>query len=331
MSYSALLRSVPIFSRLRDSELKQLSKSMSSRMFTAGEVVVEAGESGDALYVIASGLVEVVLKGGAGEQIVLSRLGAGEHFGEMSLIDGSRRSATVRAIGTCELLRLDQESFLGAAELHPSIAIGVMRGFSRRLRSADEWIRELSRHTISSPGIGRDEDDPAMLDDTRLQLIGEFIREAVPFNRSLGFLIDKIEPGHVVMRVPWRDALVGDPFTGMLASGVISSLADAAGSAAAFAMLDATADRVTTVDLYVDFVRPGWEEDLVCEAQIVRMGNRIAQARMNIWGGSLPTDAVERANPIATARAVYSVVQGTGPAQPRKNTDVIELNDLHLE
>ena len=331
MTHAALLRTVPIFSALRESELNQLGKAMTHHEYAPGDIVVDAGDLGDALYVIAEGTVEVVLKGGAGEQIVLSRLGRGEHFGEMSLIDGSRRSATVRAIGSCDMLRLDQESFLGAAELHPSIAVGVMRGFSRRLRSADEWIRQLSRHTISSPGLGRDEDDVAMLDDERLRLIGEFIREGVPFNRSLGLVIDSIEPGHVVMRVPWRDALVGDPFTGMLASGVISSLADAAGSAAAFAMLDATADRVTTVDLYVDFVRPGWEEDLLCEAHIVRMGNRIAQARMNIWGGQLPTDAVGRANPIATARAVYSVVRGPTPAPRRKNTDIIELDDHDFE
>lgn len=331
MSHVALLRTVPLFSRLRDNELAQLAKTITTESFAPGEVIVEAGAVGSALYIIATGTVEVLLTGGAGEQIVLSRLGKGEHFGEMSLIDGSRRSATVRAIGKCEMLRLDQESFLGAAELHPSLAVNVMREFSRRLRSADEWIRELSRHTISSPSVGREEDDVAMLDEARLTLIGEFIREAIPFHRALGLQIDAIEPGRVVMRVPWRDALVGDPFTGMLASGVISSLADAAGSAAAFAMLDATSDRVTTVDLYVDFVRPGWEEDLVCEAQIVRMGNRIAQARMSIWGGDLPTDPVDRANPIATARAVYSVVHGPAPAPPRKHTDIIELDEIDFE
>ena len=331
MADLSLLRRVPLFARLRDSELSQLSKIMSEVAFGPEDVIVRVSEVGDALYIVVSGAVEVSLKSGQGERIVVGRLGQGDYFGEMSLIDGSVRSATVRSTGKAVLLRLGREEFLGAATLHPSIAIAVMREFSRRLRSADATIEQLSEHAVNPPSVGREEDPSTMQEEYRLQLMGAFVRDAVPFHKSLGLAIEVLEPGHSVLRVPWRDTLVGDPFTGTLHSGVISTLADASGSAAVFAMLDAAKDRVSTVDLHIDFVRPGWEEDLVCEAKIVRMGNRVAQAHMRIWNTEIPTDPVGLANPIATARAVYNVVRGPVAEQPiQDDAGLIDMEEISM-
>ncbi len=322
----ALLRGVPLMARLRDNDLGQLAKTLVGVSFGPGEVIVEEAEAGDALYIVVDGVVEVSLSGGKGERFVVSRLRAGDYFGEMSLIDGSARSATVRSVDSASLLRLGREDFMGAATLHPSIAFAVMREFSRRLRTADAHIGLLTRHSVNPPSMGRDEDPAALQEEQKLLLLRDFLQAGVPFHGAVGLIFEELEPGLAICRVPWRASLVGDPFMGTLHSGVISTLVEAAGSAAVFAMLDAAEDRVSTVDLHVDFVRPGWEDDLVCEARVVRMGNRVAQTQVRVWSAAIPTDAAGLANPIATARAVYNVERGPSPSPPADpDADLIDL------
>ena len=82
-------------------------------------------------------------------------------------------------------------------------------------------------------------------------------------------------------------------------------IADTAGGAACFTMLASGYDRISTVDLRVDYLRPGRPEDVLCTARVERMGNRVALTRMEIFNSSL-TD-----KPIALATAVYSVSRNT--------------------
>jgi acyl-coenzyme A thioesterase PaaI-like protein len=65
---------------------------------------------------------------------------------------------------------------------------------------------------------------------------------------------------------------------------------------------------VSTVDLRVDYLRPGSPEDLVCEAEVVRMGNRVAVMRAHVYSGGLP-EAGADVRPIATAQGVYNIVR----------------------
>lgn len=136
------------------------------------------------------------------------------------------------------------------------------------------------------------------------------MEEGIPFNRALGLRIDRLRRGACVMRVPWNDRFIGDPFRPAVHGGVISALIDTAGGAACFSMLERPEDRVSTVDLRVDYLAPGPSADLVCEARVVRMGNRVAVARMELWGGDLPRPGSEaRAHPVATGQGVYNVVR----------------------
>lgn len=141
----------------------------------------------------------------------------------------------------------------------------------------------------------------------RDQLIAWF-EQGIPFNRHLGLRLDALERGYAVLRIPWRDELVGDVERPAVHGGVTSMLVDTAGGAACFAMLDHAADRVSTVDLRVDYLRPGGGEDLVCSATIVRMGNRVAVARMEVYSGQLPT-ARSPAPTIATGHGVYNILR----------------------
>jgi len=149
---------------------------------------------------------------------------------------------------------------------------------------------------------------PAVLGDARREFLRHWFEQGIPFNRMLGLVVERIERGHAVLRMPWRDELVGDVARGAVHGGVTSMLVDTTGGAACFAMLDEDEDRVSTVDLRVDYLRPGAPADLWCRAEIVRMGNRVGVARMEVFSGGLP-DPGSPARPIATGQGVYNVVR----------------------
>ncbi|MEQ1501955.1 MAG: hotdog fold thioesterase [Myxococcota bacterium] len=136
-----------------------------------------------------------------------------------------------------------------------------------------------------------------------------FFEDGIPFNAWLGMRVERFErspgSGRVAVRVPFRPELVGDIRRPALHGGVLSALADTAGGLAVFAGVDdPLQSRISTVDLLVDYLRPGKLEDLVCEAEVLRMGNRVAVAQMVVRQG----DHVP-----AQARGVYNVVRATDP------------------
>ena len=103
-------------------------------------MIVSEGDPGDALYVVRSGEVKVVLIGEDGREVLLNILGIGEHFGELSLIDGRPRSAHVVSTHASSLLILRRADFRRQVEQSPSVAWGLMIELSRRLRQADGTI-----------------------------------------------------------------------------------------------------------------------------------------------------------------------------------------------
>jgi len=144
--------------------------------------------------------------------------------------------------------------------------------------------------------------------DAALAPLAEFMEQAIPFNRHLGMRVELLQQGRCVLRIPWQDHLIGDPSRPAVHGGVLSTLADTAGGAACFTLLTTASDRVSTVDLRIDYLRPGPSEDLLCDAHTVRMGNRVAVARMHIYSGQLPeSDQADLA--LATGTGVYNVVR----------------------
>jgi uncharacterized protein (TIGR00369 family) len=147
--------------------------------------------------------------------------------------------------------------------------------------------------------------------DQKAMLV-RFMEELIPFNRFLGLKVDTLSEGYCVLRLPWREELTGDPFRPAVHGGVLSTLVDTAGGLACFSKLTSRKDRVSTVDLRVDYLRPGHGQDLLCEARVVRMGNRVAVARMEVFAGALPPDhEAKEAAALATGQAVYNVVRSS--------------------
>jgi len=112
------------------------------RVFENGQVIVSQGESGDCMYVILHGAVEVLRTEG-GREIPLTVLGAGDVFGEMALFGGEPRSATVRAKGEARLLTVDKRGFLKRVHQDPSLAFRILRNLSERIRTLDEEVTRL--------------------------------------------------------------------------------------------------------------------------------------------------------------------------------------------
>lgn len=156
-------------------------------------------------------------------------------------------------------------------------------------------------------------DKIAVVSDERLppqreELLRRWFENDIPFNRFLGMRLHAVHRGHCVLRLPWRDELVGDVTRSAVHGGVISALLDTAGGCACFAMLDRPNDRLSTVDLRVDYLRPGSPADLYCEGRVVRMGNRVAVATMVLHCGALPGPDADDAS-VATGQGVYNVVR----------------------
>ena len=144
----------------------------------------------------------------------------------------------------------------------------------------------------------------------RWRPVCQFLEELIPFNRHLGVVVAAVDEGRCVLRLPWQDHLVGDPFRPSVHGGVTSALVDTAGGMACFTLLSRVEDRVSTVDIRVDYLRPGAGADLFCEATVVRMGNRVAAVRMEVYCGGWPgATEGEPPQPIATGHAVYNVLR----------------------
>ncbi|HWP83029.1 MAG TPA: Crp/Fnr family transcriptional regulator [Bacteroidota bacterium] len=138
------LRNVPIFAELDDVELEKIAKLGVRKKYKKGNIVVLEQEMGAALFVIVSGKVKVVRSDVDGREVILSIFGPGEFFGEMSLLDGLARSATVVAIAKSELFMIHRRDFLELLHEYPKVAISLLAELTMRLRKADTQIKSLS-------------------------------------------------------------------------------------------------------------------------------------------------------------------------------------------
>jgi len=139
-----VLRNVPLFSGLEEQELERLSRVAVRRRAGRGDQVVRSGESADALLILLTGRAKVTNFDEEGREIILAWLGPGEFFGEMGLIDGSARSASVVAVENCELLAIGKQEFQRCMQENFQVAQKLMQILVRRLREADRNIESLA-------------------------------------------------------------------------------------------------------------------------------------------------------------------------------------------
>lgn len=109
------------------------------KRYRDGQVIVQQGERGDAMFVIQSGRVEVVQLSEGGEQH-LAFLETGDFFGEMAVFEEQDRSATVRANGEARVLRVDKKTLLRRIKEDPLLAVNLLQTMSHRIRDLDSRL-----------------------------------------------------------------------------------------------------------------------------------------------------------------------------------------------
>lgn len=116
----------------------------------ARQGIFQAGEPGDSLYVILAGKVKVSLYSHDGKEAILSLMGVGGVFGEMSLLDGQPRSAAVSALETCRLLQISRSDFLAFLRGHQEVSLKLLTELCQRLRATNGMVENLSFHNLAA-------------------------------------------------------------------------------------------------------------------------------------------------------------------------------------
>jgi uncharacterized membrane protein len=137
----SLLKEVPLFKLLDDTERAMLAAQLDVVEFRKGERVFSVGDPGGAIFLVSAGLVELSLEVSTGEVIVLERVEPGDFFGEMSLLDGDPRSADATALEDTRALRIDRNDLRYLFSKQPDAALDLLTAMGRRLREADAILR----------------------------------------------------------------------------------------------------------------------------------------------------------------------------------------------
>ena len=130
-----VLRTVPLFQQVPEVDLQALAQLVRERSHTKGAVILSQGDSGDALFLIRTGQVKVTVIAENGREVILSVLGGGSFFGEMALLDGGPRTASVIAEGPVVCLTIGRTRFLKLLREESTIAIAIVEELARRLRA----------------------------------------------------------------------------------------------------------------------------------------------------------------------------------------------------
>jgi CRP-like cAMP-binding protein len=134
----AALERTPLFAGLDRGHLEEVVAVGRRTSYDAGQAIVERGDPGDAMYVVLGGAAEVDVGGR------FHRLERGDFFGEMAVLAGKPREATVRAVEPVEALRIPADDFQAFLLDHPHVAVGMLKSLVERLREVqdrlDTWI-----------------------------------------------------------------------------------------------------------------------------------------------------------------------------------------------
>ena len=141
---TSALKGVPLLSSLQETELEAIAAVSTIKHVLADVAILRVDEEGDTLFIILHGRVSVTKHSDEGREVILSILSDGEFFGEMSLLDGKPRSATVIATEPTELLLLRRADFLHCLSRYPQIATKLLSALAYRLRRTNRQVESLA-------------------------------------------------------------------------------------------------------------------------------------------------------------------------------------------
>jgi CRP/FNR family transcriptional regulator, cyclic AMP receptor protein len=139
-----VLGEVSIFESLADKELGDVVSRSQVLSFKKDDVVIFESEEGNALFVILEGMVKISRTNEDYKEVILAILGERDFFGEMSVLDGSLRSADAVALSKVTLVKIDSKVFLDLLERQPKLSLALLREMVARLRKTDSQIKSIS-------------------------------------------------------------------------------------------------------------------------------------------------------------------------------------------
>jgi len=140
------LKNVPIFSELNDDTLIKLSQLGTLKSFEKDSIILSEQDAGSALFVMVTGKVKVarISNDDKNKEVILTLLNPSDFFGEMALLDGLARSATVTSIEDSQVFIIQRNDFLDLIQQHPEVSIALLQELTQRLRAAGMKIKALS-------------------------------------------------------------------------------------------------------------------------------------------------------------------------------------------
>lgn len=141
-----MLRTIPLFAGLPTARLKLIAYTGEVVRFEPGEVIVQQGDPADAVYIIEEGEAEAFLTDTAGQTVRLGALSPHTFFGEIAVLCGSRRTATVRAKDRVVTLKIPAKVFLDLVRQSPDIALQVMTVLAQMVERNAALLQQHERH-----------------------------------------------------------------------------------------------------------------------------------------------------------------------------------------
>ena len=140
--FAVILKMNPMFADLGADELQRLANLCHTQHVANGEVLIQKGDHGDALFGVRRGQVRIETGASAGSRLTLNFMGPGDLFGEVAVLDGQSRSADATAGEASELFVLRREDFLAFLEREPKVAIKIIMLLCQRIRWQSERMEE---------------------------------------------------------------------------------------------------------------------------------------------------------------------------------------------
>ena len=137
------LHQCALFADVSDEALGDVARQLRRRRFRRNEVIFHQRDPGDSLHIVTAGAVKVVLPSTEGEEAIIATLRPGDFFGELSLLDGAPRSATVVALDSAETMALPRTAFLELLDGDPTLRDALLAGLAHELRRLTSHVEEL--------------------------------------------------------------------------------------------------------------------------------------------------------------------------------------------
>ncbi|MBI5206489.1 MAG: Crp/Fnr family transcriptional regulator [Candidatus Firestonebacteria bacterium] len=140
MTNKWFLKRVQIFSELSDHDLEIFLEIVTEKTYKENEIIFHENDQGSALFILKLGAVKISICDKNGKEDILKLMYPFDFFGEMSLLDGQHRSATVTALEKTTTIIIQRDQFINLIIKHPEIALNMLAMLSRRIRKTDEKI-----------------------------------------------------------------------------------------------------------------------------------------------------------------------------------------------